>query len=78
MIMGAGSHSAVFSAQVCSEHLFDSADSSGGDVHAEAVKHVDGPGSHTTGDDYVGAETVDELRHHAGPVFTEVWIGDDL
>jgi len=76
--MGAGSHSAVLSAQVGSEHLLDAADGSGGYVHAEAVEHVDGPGPHSTGDDHVGAQTVDEARHHSGPVLTIVWIGSDL
>jgi hypothetical protein len=68
----------VFTTQVRSEHLPDAADGSGGYVHAESVEHVDGPGTHATGDDHVGAQTVDELRHHAGPVLTEVGIGHDL
>jgi hypothetical protein len=42
------------------------------------VEHVDGPRSHSTGDDHVGAQTVDEARHHARPVLPEVWIGSDL
>jgi hypothetical protein len=78
MVMSAGNHSAVFSTQVGSEHLLDAADGSGGYVHAKAMKHVDGPGAHSTGDDHVGAQTVDELRHHARPVLTKVWIGSDL
>jgi hypothetical protein len=78
MVMGAGSHSVVFPAQVRSKHLLDAADGSGGYVHAEAVEHVDGPGPHSTGDDHVGAQTVDEARHHSRPVFAEVWIGSNL
>jgi hypothetical protein len=78
MVMGAGNHSAVFSTQVRSEHLPDRADGSGGHVHAEAVEHVDGPRPHSTGDDHVGAQTVDELRHQARPVLAEVWIRSNL
>jgi hypothetical protein len=78
MVMGAGNYSRVFATQVRPEHLPDAADGSGGYVHAEAVKHVDGLGSHSAGDDHVGAQTVDEARHHARPVLTEVGIGSDL
>jgi hypothetical protein len=77
MVMGAGNHSAVFSTQVGSEYLLDSAGGSGGYVHSEAVEHVDGPRSHSTGDDHVGAQTSDEARHHARPVLTEMWVGYD-
>jgi hypothetical protein len=78
MVMGAGNDSAVLSTQVGSEHLLDAADGSGGYVHAEVVEHVDGPSSHSTGDDHVGAETVNEARHHSRPVLTKVWIGSNL
>jgi hypothetical protein len=78
MIMCAWSHSSVLSTQVGAEHLLDRAHGSGGYVHAKVVEHVDGPGSHSAGDDHVGSQTVDELRHHARPVLTEVRIGSDL
>ena len=53
------------------------ADGSGGHVDAEAVEHVDGPWSHSTGDDHVGAQVVDEAGHRARLMRAEVWVGYD-
>jgi len=57
---GTGHHPTVFPAQVGPQHLLNGAGGSGDYFDAESVEPVDGPWSHSTGDDYVGAQTVDE------------------
>jgi hypothetical protein len=76
VIMGAGHHAPVFPTQVGGEDLFNSAGGSGGYVDTKAVEHVDGPRSHSTGDDHVCPDITDEAGHHPWPMQIEVWIGD--
>ena len=77
MVVGAGNDAAVFPTQVGTEHLLRGASGSRGDVDAEAMEHLDGPRSHSAGDDHVGVQIANEPRHHAGLVHLVVWIGYD-
>jgi hypothetical protein len=78
VVMSARDHPAVLPAEVGAQHLRDAPGDTCGYVDAKTVEYLDGPWSHSAGDDDISAELADEAGHRSGLVRPEVRIGYHL